>query len=236
MSEEPGQKREDGIDFDSANIGKKKKAVQFTEIEGAEERAKAAEKAKIAAEKEAEELHQAEVEAASARQAKAEDRARLEKGGLLYRLFGGYRKWITLAIFLLIAAGIVGFIWWKNRKVELSPREAAKALYDEQIARVNDNDFENTYPPARDAMEQAWLEATGDGKFWYAYYYALMLRDTGLDEGKALSVVRGMVIPDNLNDEEKCLVVDLELKFIVHEDIDFGINSEDFERCLEEKE
>ena len=67
MSEE-GQKGQNKVDFDSADIGKKQKAVQFTEIEGAEERAKAAEKAKTAAEKAAEELHEANVEAVAERQ------------------------------------------------------------------------------------------------------------------------------------------------------------------------
>ena len=202
MSEEPGQKREDGIDFDSANIGKKKKAVQFTEIEGAEERAKAAEKAKIAAEKEAEELHQAEVEAASARQAKAEDQARLEKGGLLYRLFGGYRKWITLAIFLLIAAGIVGFIWWKNRKVELSPREAAKALYDEQIAAVDEKHFLDTYIPAREKMGAAWKDADNESKMWYGFYYAMFVKTAGMNEIEALEIINMLDFSSDPSEEE----------------------------------
>ncbi len=230
MSEEPGQKREDGIDFDSANIGKKKKAVQFTEIEGAEERAKAAEKAKLAAEKEAEELHQAEVEAASARQAKAEDQARLEKGGLLYRLFGGYRKWITLAIFLLIAAGIVGFIWWKNREIQLTPQQAAKAFYEEQLAKIDEDNFEETYPPVRDAMDEAWGEAKGSEKFWYAYYYALLLRNEGYAEESAVYVLKQTAVPSELTQEEKCLIHELWLNFTAY-DLDFGLSDEDYGGC-----
>ena len=230
MSEETGQKREDGIDFDSANIGKKKKAVQFTVIEGAEERAKAAERAKQAAEKEAEELHQAEIEAASARQAKAEDQERLKKGGLLYRLFGGYRKWITLLILLLIAAGIAGFFWWKNREVVLTPQQTAKAFYEEQLAKIDEDNFEETYPPVRDAMDKAWGDAKGDDKFWYAYYYALLLREEGFADDSAVYVLQQTDVPSELTQEEKCLIWDLWLNFTAY-DLDFGLTEEDYGGC-----
>lgn len=233
MSEEPGQKeRKDGVDFDSANIGKKQKATQFTIIEGAEERAKAAERAKNEAKKEAEELHQADIEAASARQAKAEEKQREEEGGLKYKLFGGWRKWLIIGIILLIGAGIASyFLFFKKDNSESLPaREAAKALYDEQVASIDKNNFAETYPPARDKLEEAWGNASDDDRFWYAYYYALFLREQGLSEEAAAAVMKVSTIPADLSEEERCLIFDMWMMLRSY-DIDFKISDEDFQKC-----
>lgn len=230
MSEE-GQNGQNKVDFDSADIGKKQKAVQFTEIEGAEERAKAAEKAKLAAEKAANELHEANVKAVAARQDAIKKQERYEKGSVLYKIFAGWRKWVILAVLLMAGAGIAVYLIFFNKPAEVSPREAAKALYDQQAAAVNFDDFEGTYPAARDAFEEAWFNASDNDKFWYGYYYATFLRDVGYSEEAAVDVLRQVKVPSDLDPEETCLIYDLWMKFRSYEDLNLIIDSEEFWSC-----
>ena len=58
--------------FDSSKITDKKTTEHFSNVEGAAERAKQAERARIAAEKEAREVHAADIRAASEQMKKAQ--------------------------------------------------------------------------------------------------------------------------------------------------------------------
>lgn len=206
MSEE-GQKGQSKVDFDSADIGKKQKAVQFTEIEGAEERAKAAEKAKAAAEKAAEELHEANVEAVADRQVAIEKQEKLAKSGVLYKIFAGWHKWAILGVLLLIGAGIAVYLIFFNKPAEAVPaKEAAKAFYDEQVATVDSNNMDNfidSYPEARDKMEQAWRSASETDAIWYGYYYALFVKKIGLNEVQTIEIMNSLDF-SYLPEDEEC--------------------------------
>ena len=97
--------------FDSAKISEKKDVEHFSNVEGAEERAKAAERARKAAEKEAAEVHAADVRAAAEQMKKAENKQAGKKGGILGFLFGGWHKWVTVVAILAIVAGAVLLIF-----------------------------------------------------------------------------------------------------------------------------
>lgn len=97
--------------FDSAKISEKKDVEHFSNVEGAEERAKAAERARKAAEKEAAEVHAADVRAAAEQMKKAEDKQTGKRGGILGFLFGGWHKWVTIVVILAIIAGAVLLIF-----------------------------------------------------------------------------------------------------------------------------
>lgn len=97
--------------FDSAKISEKKDVEHFSNVEGAEERAKAAERARKAAEKEAAEVHAADVRAAAEQMKKAEDKRAGKKGGILGFLFGGWHKIVTIVVILAIIAGAVPLIF-----------------------------------------------------------------------------------------------------------------------------
>lgn len=97
--------------FDSAKISEKKDVEHFSNVEGAEERAKAAERARKAAEKEAAEVHAADVRAAAEQMKKAEDKQTGKRGGILGFLFGGWHKIVTIAVIPVIIAGGVSLIF-----------------------------------------------------------------------------------------------------------------------------
>lgn len=97
--------------FDSAKISEKKDVEHFSNVEGAEERVKAAERARKAAEKEAAEVHAADVRAAAEQMKKAEDKQAGKKGGILGFLFGGWHKWVTIVVIPAIIAGAVLLIF-----------------------------------------------------------------------------------------------------------------------------
>lgn len=97
--------------FDSAKISEKKDVEHFSNVEGAEECAKAAERARKAAEKEAAEVHAADVRAAAEQMKKAEDKQTGKRGGILGFLFGGWHKIVTIVVILAIIAGAVPLIF-----------------------------------------------------------------------------------------------------------------------------
>lgn len=224
---------ENGVAFDSANIGKKKKATQFTIIEGAEERARAAQIAKVAAEREAQELHQADIEAASLRQKQAEEAERQARGGIAYKLFGGWRKWLWLAILLIAIAATVYFVFFnKKPEVKKSAKEEAKALYDEQLAKIDRNNLEESYVSARDLMEEKWNSADDDeSKFWYGYYYAYFMRDSIYDEQAAYNILSSLEVPEGARENGKCELAKAEYSFSSY-GLDFGIGPQNWEGCL----
>jgi len=205
MSEE-GQKGQNKVDFDSADIGKKQKAVQFTEIEGAEERAKAAEKVKLAAEKAADELHEANVKAVAARQDAIKKRERYEKGSVLYKIFAGWRKWVILAVLLIAGAGIAVYLIFFNKPAEAVPaKEAAKAFYDEMIAKS-----ENGSAPediiANDEEYKQKIDSlnTDEERYYYNAYYAVYVLRVNYDLVGATDKV-GEAYSFLTDDYDKCI-------------------------------
>lgn len=87
--------------FDSANLAEKQKAEHFANVEGSEARAKAAEREVEAAKKKAEAAHVNEIKKAAKKEAGG------SKGGILNFLFGGWHKWVFIALTLVICAVVV---------------------------------------------------------------------------------------------------------------------------------
>lgn len=212
MSEESGQKGQDEkVSFDSANIGKKQKATQFTIIEGAEERAKAAERAKIEAEKEAEELHEADIEAASANQAKAEEEQRMATAGLGYKIFGGKRKWIILGIILLITAAILSwFLLFKKPEPTLAPKDAAKAFYDQQAAKISPESTLDDHAAAqKEFLDKIEGLETDEERYYYTIYYTKYLKDIEGDATGALDSLQKAYSLQQIGNYDKCLFAEV---------------------------
>lgn len=205
MSEE-GQKGQNKVDFDSADIGKKQKAVQFTEIEGAEERARAAEKAKAAAEKAAEELHEANVEAVADRQVAVEKQEKLARGGVLYKIFAGWHKWAILGVLLLIGAGVAVYLIFFNKPTEAVPaKEAAKAFYDQMIAK-SENSSASEDIIANDEEYKQKIDSlnTDEERYYYNAYYAVYVLRVNYDLVGATDKV-GEAYSFLTDDYDKCV-------------------------------
>jgi len=235
MSEELGQKGQK-VNFDSANIGKKEKATQFTNIEGAKERAKAEERAKQAAEKEAAELHMAHVEAASVAQEKAERKERATGKKLLNLFFASWHKWVTIAALVLIIGGLVAyFVFLRKPEIEIDAADAAKALYMEQLAKIGDERKTEQLTASRDILNDAWEKANDDySKFWYGYYYALYSRNILYSEETAYNILRDETVPDGIRDEDVCKL--LEIEYMLGEyGLDLSIGYEQAKVCYGEE-
>lgn len=84
--------------FDSANLAEKQKAEHFANVEGNEARAKQAERQAEAVKKKAEAAHANEIKKVAKKEVGG------SKGGILNFLFGGWHKWVFIALTLAICA------------------------------------------------------------------------------------------------------------------------------------
>lgn len=164
--------------FDSAKISEKKDVEHFSNVEGAEERAKAAERARKAAEKEAAEVHAADVRAAAEQMKKAENKQAGKKGGILGFLFGGWHKIVTIVMVLALVAGctIVPFMLKSKAENERLAKDdemqvAALDVYRE----VSDIQQNESLDAALEKMENEIKVAPEEKKIYLLIYYAEFL-------------------------------------------------------------
>lgn len=164
--------------FDSAKISEKKDVEHFSNVEGAEERAKAAERARKAAEKEAAEVHAADVRAAAEQMKKAENKQAGKKSGILGFLFGGWHKIVTIVMVLVLVAGctIVPFMLKSKAENERLAKDdemqvAALDVYRE----VSDIQQNESLDAALEKMENEIKVAPEEKKIYLLIYYAEFL-------------------------------------------------------------
>ena len=220
--------------FDSSEISKKENVEHFTNVAGAEERAKAAERAKKAAEAEAREVHEADVRAASEQMKKAENG---EKKGIIHFLFGGWHKFVTIATLLLIIAVSVYFLFFAAKNdSDLDYKAQALQYYEKQKALCVDADIE-TYAAAREEYEERYNSAEdAHQKFYEGYYYALFVYYYGINFYDSFNIFNELPIPSDVTSEEACDLRNATYTF--YEDGDFSENEKlktVIEGCHEEK-
>ena len=167
--------------FDSAKISEKKDVEHFSNVEGAAERARAAERAQKAAEKEAAEVHAADVRAASEQMKQAEKEKSGKKGGILGFLFGGWHKIVTI---LVVLALIGGGVFLALRSIPESEEkilerdeaaiERAQMIYEE----AEEIRLGGSYEDAKKKFEEALVDCNREEKIFitikYAEYIAFM--------------------------------------------------------------
>lgn len=185
--------------FDSAKISEKKDVEHFSNVEGAEERAKAAERAKKAAEKEAAEVHAADVRAAAEQMKKAEDKQAGKKGGILGFLFGGWHKIVTIAVILVIIAGGVSLIFKSIPESEekilerddLAIERAQMIYVEAEKVRLG-----GSYEDAKVKFEEALKDCNREEKIFITIKYAEYIASMEYDRKTAdsmLDSVEGLV-------------------------------------------
>ncbi len=199
--------------FDSAKISDKKDVEHFSNVEGAEERAKAAERAKKAAEKEAAEVHASDVRAASEQMKQAEKEKSSKKGGILGFLFGGWHKIVTIAILLIVLALAVVFSLKKTNKEEVEDRTSIESYYAELDERVKQSHWDReTYIDAANELKEKRDTATNnEAAYYYGLYYARFVFDNGISVNDSKVAFTEIPEKDNINYEESC-----ELKYFYY--------------------
>lgn len=185
--------------FDSAKISEKKDVEHFSNVEGAEERAKAAEHARKAAEKEAAEVHAADVRAAAEQMKKAENKQAGKKGGILGFLFGGWHKIVTIAVILVIIAGGVSLIFKSIPESEekilerddLAIERAQMIYVEAEKVRLG-----GSYEDAKVKFEEALKDCNREEKIFITIKYAEYIASMEYDRKTAdsmLDSVEGLV-------------------------------------------
>ncbi len=110
--------------FDSSELEAKQKADHFANIEDVEARKKEAERKTKAAEKKAEEEHRSAVKAVAK---KADKEARGSKGGIWNLLFGGWHKWVTIVV-LMVVLSVIGAVCYFSKNGTISEQQAEKKV------------------------------------------------------------------------------------------------------------
>ena len=170
--------------FDSAKITDKKDVEHFANVEGAEERARKAEQAKKAAEKEAQEVHAADVRAASEQLKKQENGGK--KGGIVGFLFGGWHKIVTIVVLLILVAGGIFLAIRSIPESEEAKLEKDKAAieYAQNIyTEAEEVRLGGSYDDAKKKFEDALVNCSREEKIFitikYAEYIAFIEYDAG---------------------------------------------------------
>ena len=170
--------------FDSSKITDKKATEHFSNVEGAAERARQAERARIAAEKEAREVHTADIRAASEQMKKAQKAESRKRGGIVKFLFGGWHKIVTIIIILALIAGGI-FLIVKNtpesEEVKLEKDMAALDFAQSIYVEAEDIRLSESYQGAKQKFEDALNDCSREEKIFitirYAEYIAFMEYD-----------------------------------------------------------
>lgn len=181
--------------FDSSKISDKKATEHFANVEGAAERAKQAERARIAAEKEAREVHAADIRAASEQMKKAQKAESGKKGGIAKFLFGGWHKIVTIVILLALVAGGV-FLVIRNipesEEVKLEKDRAAQELAQSIYVEAEDIRLDGSYEDAKKKFEDALNNCSREEKIFITTKYAEYIAFMEYDAETANSMVDGV--------------------------------------------
>ncbi len=212
-SKEGQEQNENAPFFDSAKISDKKDVEHFSNVEGAEERAKAAERAKKAAEKEAAEVHAADVRAASEQMKKAEDEQSGKRGGILGFLFGGWHKIVTIVVILAIIAGGVLLIFKSMPESEEKILERdnlaigrAQSIYnDAEVVRLD-----GSYEDAKKKFEDALKDCNREEKIYITVKYAEYIASLEYDAEKAYSMIDDIKNELKTDNEKDCVRIGLD--------------------------
>ena len=194
--------------FDSAKISEKKDVEHFSNVEGAEERAKAAERARKAAEKEAAEVHAADVRAAAEQMKKAEDKQSGKKGGILGFLFGGWHKIVTIVVLLVLVAGGVFLLMHSSGESDEAIAERgrsaaarAQAIYDE----AEGIRLDGTYEEAKKKFEDALVDCNREEKIYITVRYAEYVAFIGQDSEAAYALIDSVKNETKTDQEKECV-------------------------------
>ena len=168
--------------FDSSKISDKKDVEHFSNVEGAAERAKAAERARKAAEKEAQEVHAADIRAASEQLKKEEKGEKKSKKKIIVFV-------IILAI--LAALGVLG-AWLIGKSAENARNEkdsAAIELAQSIYVEAEDIRLGGSYDDAKQKFEDALQSCTREERIFITLKYAEYIASMEYDSNKAFSMI-----------------------------------------------
>lgn len=160
------------MSFHSGMISEERKKEQFTNVEGAEARARAAEKAKEDALKAAErEKERAAKELKKAEETPMQKKARLKKTGII----------VGIIVLLLAIVGVLLFLKFRYDNVSTEQaKEDAIAVFIEAKEIQGNGNAENR-KKAREFFEQKIEKSSGTHKFYNLLSYVEFLRMFGYD-------------------------------------------------------
>lgn len=194
--------------FDSVKISEKKDVEHFSNVEGAEERAKAAERARKAAEKEAAEVHAADVRAAAEQMKKAENKQAGKKGGILGFLFGGWHKIVTIVVLLALLVGGV-FLVIRNipesEEAKIEKDYAAMDYAQSIYLEAEEIRLGGSYEDAKLKFEEALKNCSREEKIFITIKYAEYIADIEYN---------GEVANSMISDIESITETELEKEYI----------------------
>ena len=151
------------VDFNSSEIGQKEKEEQFKEIEGAEERAREAERLKEKAKRDKEKADEA-----AAKALKKEEETPLQKKAR------HKKNWIIAAIILAVFAvlALLGFLWWKSENIsEIDAQKEALAVFS-QAKDILGNGNAESRKKAKEFFNEQINKKHGTKKFYLLLKYA----------------------------------------------------------------
>lgn len=210
LGQNEGQEQsKDAPFFDSSKIANKKDVEHFANVEGAEERARKAEQAKKAAEKEAQEVHAADIRAASEQMKKQENAETSRKrGGVIGFLFGGWHKIVTIVVLLALAVGGVFLFMLTTGESEEAITERgrsaaarAQAIYDEAEGVRQDG----TYEEAKKKFEDALVDCNREEKIYITVRYAEYVAFVGQDSETAYALIDSVKNETKTDQEKECI-------------------------------
>lgn len=187
--------------FDSSNIESKDKKELFTKVEGEEARKAAAEKASKAAhekavKEKAQEVENAEKLDKKLKKAEQESNNPSKKinNKILNFLFGGWHKWVLLALTIVIAGAIFFFInKTQNSDEAIFERdEAASVLADSKYSEAERQRLGGSFDNAKKVFEDALKGCNREEKIYLTVRYARYIAQHQYDSERAYALISGV--------------------------------------------
>jgi hypothetical protein len=187
--------------FDSSELEAKQKADHFANIEDVEARKKEAERKAREAEKKAEAEHEGAVREAAK---KADKEARGSKGGIWNLLFGGWHKWVTIAIICILVVGLIFALCRISGGDESfnSRDEAAKSLAQEKYEEAESKRLGGSFEEAKKVFEDSIEKCSREEKIYLTVEYAKYIAKHQYKAIEAYALIDG-IRADAKTDAEK---------------------------------
>lgn len=187
--------------FDSSELETKQKTDHFTNVKDAEARKKEAERKAKEVEKKVENEHKEAVKEAAK---KADKEARHSKGGIRNLLFGGWRKWATIAVIcILVVSSIFALCLISGGDESVNSRdEAANSLAQEKYKEAELKRLDGSFEEAKKVFEDSIEECSREEKIYLTVEYAKYIAKHQYKAIEAYALIDGIRM-DAKTDAEK---------------------------------
>ena len=144
------------------------------------------------------------------------------KGGILNFLFGGWHKWVFIALVVVVALAVVTYFIEKPIQREPEDKASIEKYSNSLTEKVEQSDWDrevymsavNEFKAKRDAA------LSGDGAYYYGYYYAEFVYRNGISVNDSKIAFSEIPEKDDISKDDACALKSLYRKIYSVDEIE----------------